>query len=87
MVSILNILFLPKLYTVLCEIVKSQRFAYDKKRRQKQRHFFKSIIVQTSRIHNLHCKKELAVFPSPAGMSLTKLSLGGKNFAQGEFSQ
>jgi hypothetical protein len=27
----------------------------------------------------LHCKKKLAIFPSPAGMSLTKLSLGGKN--------
>ncbi len=26
----------------------------------------------------LHCKKELAIFPSPAGMSLTKLSLSGK---------
>ncbi len=26
----------------------------------------------------LHCKKELAIFPSPAGMSLTKLSLAGK---------
>jgi hypothetical protein len=25
----------------------------------------------------VHCKKELAVFPSPAGMSLTKLFLGG----------
>ncbi len=25
-----------------------------------------------------HCKEELAIFPSPAGMSLTKLSLGGK---------
>ncbi len=25
-----------------------------------------------------HCKKELAIFPSPAGLSLTKLSLGGK---------
>ncbi len=25
-----------------------------------------------------HCKKELAIFPSPAGMSLTKHSLGGK---------
>ncbi len=24
----------------------------------------------------LHCKKRIAVFPSPAGMSLTKLSLG-----------
>jgi hypothetical protein len=26
----------------------------------------------------VHCKKGLAIFPSPAGMSLTKLSLGGK---------
>jgi hypothetical protein len=26
----------------------------------------------------IHCKKELAIFPSPVGMSLTKLSLGGK---------
>jgi hypothetical protein len=38
----------------------------------------------------LHCKKGLAVFPSPAGMSLIKLSLGGNNLifpAQGEFGQ
>ncbi len=27
----------------------------------------------------VHCKKELAVFPSPAGMSLIKLFLGGNN--------
>jgi hypothetical protein len=27
----------------------------------------------------LHCKKRLSNFPSPAGMSLTKLSLGGNN--------
>ncbi len=27
----------------------------------------------------VHCKKRLAVFPSPAGMSLTKLSLAGNN--------
>jgi hypothetical protein len=26
----------------------------------------------------LHCKKEVVIFPSPAGMSLTKLSLGRK---------
>jgi hypothetical protein len=32
--------------------------------------------VQTE--DQVHCKKELAIFPSPAGMSLTKLSLGGK---------
>ncbi len=28
---------------------------------------------------HIHCKKELAVFPSPAGMSLIKLFLGGNN--------
>ncbi len=28
---------------------------------------------------HLHCKKSLAIFPSPAGMSLTKLSLAGNN--------
>ncbi len=28
--------------------------------------------------NDVHCKEELAIFPSPAGMSLTKLSLGGK---------
>ncbi len=36
----------------------------------------------------LHCKKSLAIFPSPAGMSLTKLSLAMKNLyipSQGEF--
>ncbi len=36
---------------------------------------------------SLHCKKMLAIFPSPAGMSLTKLSLGEIFPAQGEFSQ
>ncbi len=30
-------------------------------------------------VNVLHCKKELAVFPSPAGMSLIKLFLGGNN--------
>jgi hypothetical protein len=37
---------------------------------------------------HMHCKKRLAIFPSPAGMSLTKLSLIRNNFifpAQGEF--
>jgi hypothetical protein len=35
-------------------------------------------------------KKGLAIFPTPAGMSLTKLSLDGNNLiipAQGEFGQ
>jgi hypothetical protein len=38
----------------------------------------------------LHCKKGLAVFPSPVGMSLIKLFLGGNNLvfpAQREFGQ
>ncbi len=35
----------------------------------------------------IHCKKRFAIFPSPAGMSLTRLSLGGNIPAQGEFSQ
>jgi hypothetical protein len=35
----------------------------------------------------LHCKKWFAIFPSPAGMSLTKLSLGGNIPSQGEFSR
>jgi hypothetical protein len=29
--------------------------------------------------YSIHGKKELAVFPSPAGMSLIKLFLGGNN--------
>jgi hypothetical protein len=29
--------------------------------------------------HNIHRKKRFATFPSPAGMSHTKLSLGGYN--------
>jgi hypothetical protein len=36
----------------------------------------------------VHCKKRLAIFPSSAGMSLTKLSLARKNLIipdQGEF--
>jgi hypothetical protein len=31
------------------------------------------------RIKCIHCKKRLSFFPSPAGMSLTKLSLAGNN--------
>ncbi len=27
----------------------------------------------------LHCKKSLAIFPSPAGMSLANLSMAGNN--------
>jgi hypothetical protein len=39
---------------------------------------------------SMHCKKGLAVFPIPAGMSLIKLFLAGNNFvfpAQREFGQ
>jgi hypothetical protein len=35
-------------------------------------------IISNQHLTEMHCKKELAIFPSPAGMSLTKLSLGGK---------
>ncbi len=38
---------------------------------------------------HIHCKKMLSIFPSPAGMSCTKLSLAGNNLVipgQGEFS-
>ncbi len=41
-------------------------------------------------VFNIHSKKRLAIFPSPAGMSLTKLSLAGNNWVipgQGEFGQ
>jgi len=30
-------------------------------------------------IHTVHCKQKFGGFPSPAGMSLTKLSLAGNN--------
>jgi hypothetical protein len=44
---------------------------------------------QEIRIYShMHCKKRLAIFPSPAGMSLIKLQLAGKNLIipdQGEF--
>jgi hypothetical protein len=39
---------------------------------------------------SIHCKKTFAIFPSPAGMSLIKLSLDGNYLiipAQGEFVQ
>ncbi len=38
----------------------------------------------------IHCKKKVSLFPSPAGMSMTKLSLGRNNQiipVQGEFDQ
>jgi hypothetical protein len=38
----------------------------------------------------VHCKKRFAIFPSPAGMSLTKLSQDGNTLiipAQGDFGQ
>jgi hypothetical protein len=37
------------------------------------------LITHRAISNTLHCKKELAVFPSPAGMSLIKLFLGGNN--------
>ncbi len=39
-------------------------------------YYFLSLCMKEIKI--LHCKKTLSFFPSPAGMSLTKLSLAGK---------
>jgi hypothetical protein len=36
-------------------------------------------VYSTYSTYIMHCKKELAIFPSPAGMSLIKLFLGGNN--------
>jgi len=45
------------------------------------KHHMERIVLCTysrvSNFTNLYCKKRLAVFPSPAGMSITKLSLAG----------
>jgi hypothetical protein len=48
----------------------------------------------TQPIMNTHCKKSFSIFQSPAGMSLTKLSLGRNNLyltslipAQGEIGK
>jgi hypothetical protein len=49
-----------------------------------------SVSRQHMALDSIHCKKTLAVFPSPAGMSLTKLSLDGNNLifpVQGEFGE
>ncbi len=50
-------------------------------------HLYRGIIRKCK---NLHCKKRFAIFPSPAGMSLTKLSLAGNYYiipAQEEFGK
>jgi hypothetical protein len=43
--------------------------------------FFLYIVHERTRIldYGIQCKKKVATFPSLAGMSLTKLSLGGNN--------
>jgi hypothetical protein len=38
------------------------------------------LVYGSATILLLHCKKSVAIFPSPAGMSLTKLSLAGNNY-------
>jgi hypothetical protein len=50
--------------------------------------FMLSFCLPGSATFMLHCKKGLAIFPSPAGVSVTKLSLAGNyliNPGQGEF--
>jgi hypothetical protein len=55
---------------------------------------FMKIVFDSAEIFDfqtfLHCKKRLAIFPPPARMSLTQLSLAGKNLTipgQGEFGK
>jgi hypothetical protein len=46
--------------------------------------------MRKGEMQRIHCKKRFAIFLSPAGMSLTKLSLDGNNLiipAKGEFGQ
>ncbi len=50
---------------------------------------FKQSVGARNRV-GIHCKKWFAIFPSPAWMSLIKLSLDWNNLiilAQGEFGQ
>jgi hypothetical protein len=50
----------------------------------------KTINIGKCRHRTLHCKKRLAILPSPAGMSFTKLSLAWNNLIspdQGEFGK
>ncbi len=47
-------------------------------------------VLSEAQMATLHCKKRLATFQSPAGMSLTKLSLGGNNLIipeEGQFGK
>jgi hypothetical protein len=37
-------------------------------------------VINNSTWRRIHCQKRLAIFPTSAGMSLTKLSLAGSNF-------
>jgi hypothetical protein len=49
-----------------------------------------AIAISPSLLSTYTVKKGFAIFPSPAGMSLIKLSLDGNNLiisAQGEFGQ
>jgi hypothetical protein len=39
----------------------------------------RSVMINKADIGGLHCKKKVSNIPVPAGMSLTKLSLGGNN--------
>ncbi len=55
-----------------------------------KRNIIKFCFDSIFRFGTVHCKKCLSIFPSPAGMSLTKLSLVGKNLiipVQGEFGK
>jgi hypothetical protein len=36
-------------------------------------------VTSEAAVRSSHCKKRLPIFPSPAGMSITKISLAGNN--------
>ncbi len=41
---------------------------------------YRTVVPGVQGINTVHCKKRLAILTSPAGMSLTKLSLAGNKF-------
>ncbi len=44
-----------------------------------QKHQRNYTLVNSASVQCIHCKKRVTIFPSPDGMSLTKLSLAGNN--------
>ena len=63
---------------ILCHTVLGEKTYQGGRAELKLRHdFFSSPPLELR--HTLHCNKSFAIFLSPAGLSLTKLSLAGNN--------